>query len=101
MEPKIFGPIHPGEHLQEDFMKPLGLTQSQLAADLAIPFRRINEIVNGKRAISAETALLLGHYFNISAEFWLRLQADYDLECERERIGSRLARVKLRTSKPA
>lgn len=71
--------IHPGEILAEDFMKPLGLTQSKLAADLGVSFRRIHEIVNGKRAISAETALLLARYFEVSPRFWLGLQTDYDL----------------------
>jgi addiction module HigA family antidote len=91
---KAFGPIHPGEHLSEDFLKPLGLSQSQLASDLGIPFRRVNEIVRGKRGITAETALLLARYFGNSPEFWIRLQADFDLEIEKERIGDRLARVR-------
>ncbi len=91
---KAFGPVHPGEHLAEDFLKPLGISQSGLASDLGIPFRRVNEIVRGKRGITAETALLLAQYFGNSPEFWARLQADYDLEVERERIGDRLARVR-------
>lgn len=93
--PKEFAPIHPGEHLLEDFLTPFGISQTRLASDLGIPYRRVNEIVQGKRAISAETALLLARYFGNSAEFWLRLQADYDLECEQERIGDRLSRVRV------
>jgi addiction module HigA family antidote len=96
MATKVFAPIHPGEHLLEDFMRPQGISQTRLASDLGIPFRRVNEIVGGKRAITAETALLLGRYFDMSPEFWLRLQADYDLEVERERIGDRLERVRMR-----
>jgi len=74
-------PIHPGEILAEDFMKPLGITQSRLAGDLGVSFRRIHEIVNGKRAVSAATALLLARYFEVSPRFWLGLQADYELRC--------------------
>lgn len=74
-------PVHPGEILAEEFMKPLGITQSRLAADLKVSFRRIHEIVNGKRAISAETALLLARYFEVSPRFWLGLQMDYELRC--------------------
>jgi addiction module HigA family antidote len=72
-------PVHPGDILSEDFMKPLGLTQSKVAADLGVSFRRLHEIVNGKRAITAETALLLARYFDVSPRFWMGLQTDYDL----------------------
>ena len=87
-------PIHPGEILAEEFMVPLGLTQSRLAADLGISFRRIHDILKGKRGISAETSLLLGRYFGMGEAFFLRLQADYDLRLARQRIGSQVAAVK-------
>ena len=94
MKGEIFPPIPPGEHLQEDFMEPLGISQTRLASDLGVPVRRVHEIVHGKRAISAETALLLARYFGTSPEFWMRLQADYDLQREQARIGKRLERVR-------
>ena len=84
-------PIHPGEVLAEEFLAPLGLSQYRLAQDLSVPPRRINEIVHGKRGISADTALRLARYFGSSPQFWLNLQARYDLEVEQERLGSRLA----------
>ena len=83
-------PIHPGEVLMEDFLVPLGLSQYRLAQDLSVPPRRINEIVHGKRAITADTALRLARYFATSEQFWLNLQSRYDLEVERDRLGSRL-----------
>lgn len=85
-----FPPVHPGEVLLEDFLAPLGLSQYRLAHDLSVPPRRINEIVHGKRAITADTALRLARYFATSERFWLNLQARYDLEVERDRLGSRL-----------
>lgn len=85
-------PIHPGEVLAEDFLVPLGLSQYRLAQDISVPPRRINEIVHGKRAISADTALRLGRYFGTSEQFWLNLQARFDLETERDRLGSRLVK---------
>jgi antitoxin HigA-1 len=85
-------PIHPGEVLNEEFLKPLGLSQYRLAKDLSVPPRRINEIVQGKRAISADTALRLARYFRTTDRFWVNLQARYDLEIERDRLGSRLER---------
>jgi len=85
-------PIHPGVVLELDFLKPMGLSQSRLAADLHVPARRINEIVHRKRSVSADTALRLGRYFNISAQFWLNLQSHFDLENERDHSGSRLDR---------
>ena len=95
MSIKMFDPIHPGEHLFEDFMKPLHISQTKLASDIGVPFRRIHEIVNGKRSITAETALFLGQYFEMSPEFWLRLQVDYDLEQEKERLVDRLKQVRI------
>lgn len=83
-------PIHPGEVLLEDFLGPLGLSQYRLAQDLSVPPRRINEIVHGKRAITADTALRLARYFGTSERFWLNLQSRYDLEIERDRLGPRL-----------
>ena len=84
--------ITPGEILEEDFLKPMGLTQYRLAKDIGVPARRINEIVNGSRAITADTALRLGRYFKMSAQFWLNLQSHYDLEVEEGRLGRRLER---------
>lgn len=89
--PRKLAPIHPGEVLLHDFLEPLGLSQYRLAHDLSVPPRRINEIVHGKRAISADTALRLARYFGMSEQFWLNLQARHDLEVERDRLGPRLA----------
>jgi addiction module HigA family antidote len=83
-------PIHPGEILFEEFMRPLGLSQYRVAKEISVPPRRINEIVHAKRAITAGTALRLGRYLGTSAQFWLNLQAHYDLEVEKDRIGDRL-----------
>lgn len=83
-----FPPIHPGEVLREDFLKPLGLSQYALAKALAVPEIRISEIVNGKRAITPDTALRLARYFGTSAEFWLGMQMTYDLETAQDRIGT-------------
>ena len=80
-------PIHPGEVLFSDFLEPLGVSQYRLARDISVPPRRINEIVHGKRAISADTALRLARYFSTSERFWLNLQARFDLETERDRLG--------------
>ena len=77
-------PVHPGEILYEDFMKPLGITQYRLAKEMHVYPRRVNEIVHGKRAISADTALRLARYFGTSAELWMNLQAHYDLELARD-----------------
>jgi len=82
--------ITPGEILQEDFLKPLGLSQYRLALDIGVPPRRINEIVKGERAITADTALRFARFFNMSAQFWLNLQSNYDLETEQQRLGKRL-----------
>jgi len=88
--PKLLDPIHPGEILLEDFMKPLGISINQLARDLDVPPNRIGGIVNGVRAITADTALRLGTYFRSSPETWLGLQADYDLRLTRQRDGERI-----------
>ena len=88
--PVKLAPIHPGEVLLADFLEPLALSQYRVAHDLSVPPRRINEIVHGKRAISADTALRLARYFGTSERFWLNLQARYDLEVERDRLGPRL-----------
>ncbi len=87
---KKLAPVHPGEVLIEDFLKPLGLSQYRLAKGLNVPPRRINEIVLGKRAVTADTALRLARFFGTSDRFWLNLQAAYDLDLERDRLGSRL-----------
>jgi len=92
MAGKRLAPVHPGEVLLEDFLKPLGLSQYRLAKGLSVPPRRINEIVLGKRAISADTALRLARFFGTSDRFWLNLQATYDLDVERDRLAGRLQR---------
>ena len=92
MKSKLLANITPGEILEEDFLKPLGLSQYRLAKDIGVPARRINEIVKGERAITADTALRLGRFFKMSAEFWLNLQSHYDLEIEQKRLGRRLER---------
>lgn len=84
--------IHPGEILLEEFLIPMELSQNRLARDIGVPPRRINEIVHGKRAVSADTTLRLARYFGTSEAFWMGLQADYDLEEARERLGDRLVR---------
>jgi antitoxin HigA-1 len=85
-------PVHPGEILNEEFLGPLGISQYRLAADISVPPRRINEIVHGKRAITADTALRLGRYFRMSAQFWLNLQSRYELETAEDALGDRLER---------
>ena len=82
-------PVHPGEVLADEFLEPMGISQYRLAKDISVPPRRINEIVHGKRAISADTALRLARYFGLSERFWLNLQTRYDLEVEKDRLGSR------------
>ena len=83
-------PIHPGEILREEFLGPMGLSQYRLAKDIRVPPRRINEIVHGKRSISADTALRLSRFFGTSERFWLNLQVRYDVEVEKDRLGRRL-----------
>ncbi len=90
MRAKSIAPIHPGEILMEEFLKPFGISQYKLAKDINVPARRINEIVHGKRSISADTALRLSRYFNLSERFWLNLQARYDLEVEKEKLDGRI-----------
>ena len=90
--PRKLRPIHPGEILLEEFLVPLGISQYRLAADISVPPRRVNEIVHGKRAITPDTALRLGRFFGVSAEFWLNLQTHHDLEVQRDHLGPRLAR---------
>src|SRR5947209_7474454 len=85
-------PVHPGEILLEEFLRPMGISQYRLAKDTSVPPRRINEIVRGQRAITADTALRLARYFGTSERFWLNLQTHYDLEVEKERLGTRLER---------
>ena len=84
--------IHPGEILNQEFLKPLSLTQYRIAKDIGVSARRINEIVHGKRGISADTALRLGRYFGTSSEFWMNLQMRFDLETESDRLNGRLLR---------
>ena len=92
MTGKKLDPIHPGEILLEEFLEPMGLSQNQLARDIGVPPRRINEIVRGSRAVTAGTALRLARYFGTSERFWLNLQTRYDLEVEKDRLGARLER---------
>ncbi len=90
MRTKKIPPIHPGEILMEEFLKPFGISQYKLAKDINVPPRRINEIVHGKRSISADTALRLSRYFNLSERFWLNLQSRYDLEVEKDKLNDRI-----------
>jgi addiction module HigA family antidote len=90
MKSKLLTNITPGEILEEEFLKPNAITQYRLAKDIAVPPRRINEIIKGQRAITADTALRLGRYFQMSPQFWLNLQAHYDLELVQDRLGPRL-----------
>ena len=90
MATRTLAPVHPGEVLLADFLEALGITQYRLARDISVPPRRINEIVLGKRAISADTALRLGRYFGTTDRFWLNLQSRFDLDVERDRLGDRL-----------
>lgn len=92
MKSKLLSNITPGEILDEEFLKPMAITQYRLAKDIGVPPRRINEIVNGQRAITADTALRLGRYFRMPPEFWLNLQTHFDLEREQERLAGRLAK---------
>ena len=86
----VMAPVHPGEILLEEFLEPLGVSQYQLAKAVSVPARRINEIVHGQRRISADTALRLARYFGTSERFWINLQARYDLEVEKDRLGAAL-----------
>jgi antitoxin HigA-1 len=86
-------PVHPGEVLAEEYLAPLGITQHKLAVSIGVPPRRINEIVHGKRRITADTALRLARFFGTSERFWMNLQTRYDLETERDRLADTLDRI--------
>jgi len=94
MTEKLYAPIHPGEVLMEDFIEGFGITQHKLAVSIGVPPRRINEIVHGKRAITADTALRLGRYFGVEPQFWLNLQSRYELELAQERVADQVAEIK-------
>lgn len=89
-----WAPVHPGEVLMEDFINGFGITQNKLAVSIGVPPRRINEIVHGKRAITADTALRLGRYFGIDPQFWLNLQSHYELEMVQDRVAEQIAAIK-------
>jgi antitoxin HigA-1 len=89
---KKLSPVHPGEILLEEYLKPLGLSQYRLAQEIHVPPRRVNEIVHGKRAVSADTALRLARFFSTSERFWLNLQVRFDLEVEKDKLGKELRR---------
>ena len=90
MTKKLLAPIHPGEILMEEFLKPMNISQYRVAKDINVPARRINEIVHGKRSITPDTALRLSKYFGLSERFWVNLQARYDLEIEKDRLKNKL-----------
>ncbi|MBW2195905.1 MAG: HigA family addiction module antidote protein [Deltaproteobacteria bacterium] len=90
MKQKKLPPIHPGEILKEEFLDPMGISQYRLAKDISVPPRRINEIVHGKRSITADTALRLGRFFAMSPQFWLNLQTRYELEVTEDNLENRL-----------
>ena len=92
MNKKKLSPVHPGEVLREEFLKPMGISQNRLAVDLRVPARRINEIVLGKRRLSPDTALRLARYFGMSPQFWLGLQLDYDLDVAADEVGTQIER---------
>jgi len=99
MSTKTLAPLHPGEVLLEEFMRPMGISQNRLALDLKVPPRRINEIVSRKRGITSDTALRLSRYFGTSAQFWMGLQADYELELAQDAYADKIYReVKVRDS---
>ncbi len=90
MTSKKMAPLHPGEILLEEFLKPMNLSQNRLALDIRVPARRINEIIQGKRRITADTAVRLAKYFDMSPQFWLGLQMDYDLDVAEDELAERL-----------
>ncbi len=92
MKKKKLPPIHPGEILMEEFLKPMGISQYRLAKDISVPPRRINEIVHEKRGVSADTALRLGRFFGMSPQFWLNLQSRYNLEVTEDLLADRLTK---------
>ncbi len=85
--------IHPGEILLEEFLKPMGISQNKIARDIGVPPRRINEVVHGNRAVTADTAVRLAKYFNVSESFWMGLQSDYEIEAARRNLGRKLDRI--------
>lgn len=89
---KLLNPIHPGEILLEEFLKPMEISQYRLAKDISVPPRRINEIIHEKRGVSPDTALRLSRYFGTSENFWANLQSRYDLQCEKQKLKTRLLR---------
>lgn len=89
-ELQLLAPIHPGEILLDEFLEPMGISQYRLAKDIGVPPRRINEIVQGKRAISTDTALRLSRYFDLSERFWLNLETRYNIEIEKDKLKDRL-----------
>lgn len=93
MTDKLYPPIHPGEVLMEDFLEGFGISQHKLAIAIGVPPRRINEIVHGKRRITADTALRLGRYFSIDPHFWVNLQARYDLEVARDGAADSIDKI--------
>ena len=90
MNNKKIGPIHPGEILLEEFLKPMGISQYRVAKDISVPPRRINEIVHCKRSVSADTALRLSRYFGLSERFWLNIQTRYDIEIQKDKLDNRI-----------
>lgn len=90
MAASTLAPVHPGEVLLDEFLEPMGISQYRLAKDISVPSRRINEIVHGKRSVTADTALRLARYFGTSARFWLNLQTSFDLDVASDRLGGRL-----------
>ena len=90
----VMAPVHPGEILREEFLTPLAVSQYKLAKEIGVPARRINEIVHGQRRISADTALRLARFFGTSERFWINLQARYDLEVEKDRLGDALEGIR-------
>src|SRR5580692_6558044 len=98
---KKLKPIHPGEQLREEFMLPLGLSSNALARALGVTAARINEIVRGRRGISADTALRLARFFGTSHQFWLNLQANYDVQCAEDTAGAVIAKIKPRAAAPS
>jgi len=100
MTSEKMAPLHPGEILLEEFLRPMNLSQNRLALDIRVPARRINEIVHGKRRITADTALRLAKYFDMSPQFWLALQMDYDLDVAEDQLTERLDR-EIQTYQPA
>jgi addiction module HigA family antidote len=101
MKKNALHPVHPGEVLLEEFLKPMGLSQNKLAVNIGVPARRINEIVLGKRKVTADTALRLGRFFGMSSEFWLGLQSQYDLDITSDALGDRLEKEVKEYSKVA